>query len=255
MKFEDLGRARVSDSRLQGVVEVRVLHRDHSFEDVLENFGRGAHRGDFRDKFRGVVLEDRTGLSIVDLESPSDDPLVGVIEAVLLDGPFLHALDHRVEVGAHEMNDREDVEVRRQCFGLSEVSWDAVEDEEIDLGFEKAQDRLGMHVLTPHLDGELVGDEFASGGEVEKLGAKIAGGIQRAEDITTGKMEEPRDLAENLALSPLAGSRGAEKKNGLVSIRHRVVLASINGGVGSARGVSDKFQPGESRFRRNSSLL
>jgi hypothetical protein len=215
-------RARVrSDISAERVVEVLVLHRNHRFKDVLEYFSRGAHRGDFRDELGGIVSEDRTGLSIVDLKSPSDDPLVRVIEAILLDGSFLHPLDHRIEVGAYKMNDRQNVEVRRQSLRLSEATWNAIEDEEIDLRFEEAQDGLCVHILTPHLDGEFVGNELPSRGVVKELGAKIAGGIQRSEDIATGEMEEPRDLAENLALSPLAGSRGAEEENSLIAIRHR----------------------------------
>ena len=108
------------------------------------------------------MIQNGAGLSVVNLETSSNDPFIGVIEAILLDGSLLHTLNHRVEVGAHQMNDREDVEVWGQCFGLSEASRNAVEHEEVDFGFKKAQDGLGMHVLTPHLNRDLVGDKFTS---------------------------------------------------------------------------------------------
>ena len=42
------------------------------------------------------MIEDGAGLSLVNLETSSDDPLVGVIEAILFDGSLLHPLNHRV---------------------------------------------------------------------------------------------------------------------------------------------------------------
>lgn len=182
-----------------------------------EDFGGCAEGVDLVDEFGWVELEYGGGFLSVDLESAADDVLLGVVGAFFAEGAALEPLDHGVLIDAVEVHEGEDVGVELEESALGEVARDAVEDEELGVGSVLLTRFLGLDVLLPEFDGEGVGDEFAACGVLAEDLAEVGEGVEGAEHVAGGEVEEARDGGEDLALCPFADAWGAEEEDGLVA--------------------------------------
>lgn len=201
----------------EGVAEVLCLDRREGGEDAGEDFGGRAEGVDLVDEFLREELEDGGGFLSVDLETSSDDVFLCVVGAFFAEGAALEAFDHGVLIDAVEVDEGEDVGVELEEPALGEVAGDAVEDEELGVGAVLVAGLLGLDVLLPEFDGEGVGDELASGGVLAEDFAQVGEGVERAEHVAGGEVEEAGDGGEDLALCPFADAWGAEEKDGLVA--------------------------------------
>ena len=188
---------------------------------MLEDLGGRAHRVHFVHDLARVAREHRPRLALVDLEPLADHLLVGVVDAVLLERAAAHARHHRLDVGAHEVQHGEHLEMLLERLRLRDIARNAVEHQQVDIRLVDREHRLGLHVLAPHLDRELVGNELAARRVGHELLAEVRRHVERPEDIAAGEVEEARHLAEDLALRALAGAGSAEKEDGLESPRVR----------------------------------
>jgi hypothetical protein len=115
------------------------------------------------------------------------------------------------------MENAADIEFGRQDLGLVAVARNAVEHEEIDVGFES----VGLHhfvdLRRPEADADVVRHELAFARIVKEGLAEFGPHIYRAKDIAAGAMIKAGDGAENFALGSFAGSRSAEEKEGFVN--------------------------------------
>jgi hypothetical protein len=108
------------------------------------------------------------------------------------------------------VEDLVDIEELGHHFGLRDVPRDAVEHQEIDVRLVDVGIAPIVDLGLPQLDRELVGHQFAAARVVDKALAEGGAGVQRAEDIATGTVEEARDGTEDLPLGSLARARRAE---------------------------------------------
>ena len=199
-----------------------VLNRNDHLEHMLENLGGRAHRVHLVHDLVRIARKHRARLAIVDLEALADHLLIGVVDAVLLERAAAHAHHHRLDVGAHEVEHGEHLEMLLERLRLHDIARDPVEHQQVDIRLVDRQHGLRVHVLAPHLDRELVRHKLAARRVRHELGAKLRRHVERAENIAAGKVEEPRDLAEDLALRALAGAWGTEEKDRLESSRRRL---------------------------------
>ena len=139
-----------------------VLDRHDHFEHMLQHLGRGTHRVDAAHNRLRIEVEHRPRLVVIDLETLADDFFVGVVDAVFLERAAAHARHHRLDVGALEMQHREDLEMLVEMLGLVDIAGNAVKNQQIDIGLVDRKHRLRVHVLPPHFDGESVGHQFAA---------------------------------------------------------------------------------------------
>lgn len=187
---------------------------DDFAEDVMEDAGGGLAGVDFGDEGGGVVLEDGFGLGLVGGEAFLDDGVAGVVEAVVFEGAFAEAAGEFGAVGAGEVEDLEDLDVLLHVAGLLDVAGDAIEDEEVDLGFELVGFDTVFDVGLPELDGEVIGYELAAAGVFDEFLAEGGAGVEGAEDIAAGEVVEAGDAAEDDALGAFAAAGGAEDEEG-----------------------------------------
>jgi len=108
-----------------------------------------------------------------------------------------------------------DVDVGGHVFGLLAIAGDAVEHEEIDLGFKDVGFDAVFDVGLPELDGEVIGHELAAAGVFDEFLAEGCAGVEGAKDIATGEVMEAGDMAEDLTLGAFAAAGGTEDEEGL----------------------------------------
>jgi len=92
-----------------------------------------------------------------------------------------------------------------------DVPGDAVEYEEVDVGLEEVGLDLGVDLCFPEPDGQFVGDEFSLAGVVDELLADLRAGVQGAEGVPAGEMEEAGDAAEGFPLGAFTAAGGTEE--------------------------------------------
>jgi hypothetical protein len=191
------------------------LGEGHDFgEDVEQDFGGGLGGVDLGDAV-AIKIEHGFGLGLVGGEAALDDGVAGVVEAVVFEGALAEAAGEFGAVWAGEVEELEDVDVVGHVFGLLAIAGDAVEHEEIDLGFEDVGFNAVFDVGLPELDGEVVWHELAAAGVFDELLAEGCAGVEGAKDIAAGEVMEAGDVAEDLTLGAFAAAGGAEDEEGL----------------------------------------
>lgn len=191
------------------------LGQGHDFgEDVEEDFGGGLGGVDLGDAV-AVVVEHGFGLGLVGGESALDNGFAGVVEAVVFEGALAQAAGELGAVGAGKVKELEHIDVVGHVFGLFAIAGDAVEHEEIDLGFEDVGFDAVFDVGLPELDGEVIGHEFAAAGVLDEFLAQGSAGVEGAKDISAGEVMEAGYVPEDLALGAFAAAGGTKDEQGL----------------------------------------
>ena len=160
------------------------------------------------------MLENGFRLRLVGGETVLDDGLVGVVEAVVLQGTFAQAAGQLGAVGAGEMKHAQHFDVLLHVLGLLHVARDAVQHEEVDLRLEHVGIDALLDVLAPEFHGHVVRDEFAAAGVLDKFLPKRRPRVQGPEHISAGQVMKARDGSQNLALGAFAAAWGAEDEKG-----------------------------------------
>ena len=112
---------------------------------------------------------------------------------------------------------------------LADIARNAVEHENVDIGFKFVCIDRGIDPRLPELDRDFIGHEFAFARVFEKSAADLGARIDRAKDIAAGAMKEARDGAERAALSAFAAAGRAEKEIGGVFHCGYLVIAESRG--------------------------
>ena len=99
-------------------------------------------------------------------------------------------------------------------LGLADISRDAVEHENVDVGFEVMAIDRGVDSRLPELDRDFVRNELAFAGVFQKSAADLGARVDRAKDVAAGAMKKARDAAESFALRAFAAPGRAEEKIG-----------------------------------------
>ena len=156
---------------------------------------------------RAVVLDDRLGLRVVDLEALRDH-VARVVEAVLDLGALERAL-HPDLVRDVEEEDRVEpaadaAEHRVERLRLREVAREAVEDEALAR-------IVAPEALLDHRDRQFVGDELARGHDLADAAAELGAGLLLCPEHVARRDVRNAVLAgDALGLRALAGALGAE---------------------------------------------
>lgn len=167
-------------------LEVFVLHMDNVVEDLRQNSCGRAHCVDFDHGVFGVVLKDRVRLALVDLEAALDHFVLGVVGAILFKSALLHALEKLNFVSTYKMDDFEYVNVAIKKTGLLDAAGQAIKNEKVLGRLKEAEDGVGVNVLMPDANGDVVGHELATRGVLIEDLAKLGGDIEVAEDLAGG---------------------------------------------------------------------
>jgi hypothetical protein len=101
-------------------------------------------------------------------------------------------------------------------FRLADVSWNAVEHENINIGLEGVRIHGRVDLGFPEFHGDLVRDELPFARILQKSPAHLRAGIDRPKDVSTGAMEKAGNAAKRAALGAFAAARRAEEEVGLV---------------------------------------
>ena len=212
-----------------------ILNWSQDVQDPLQNHGWGSHCINFVNDAGWVVIQDGCSFVFVHLKASTNDLLIGVVKAILLQGAPPHAHDHGVHITTHQMDDVQDFQIRVKGHGLPGTARDAIKDQQVLLGLVDTQDRLRVDVLLPHGNGQFVGDQLSSGAALQELFAEVAGHIKRTEHVATGQVVEAGDMPENLALRSLADAGCPEEQDGLVSIHMDAQTTARGGGYSYVR--------------------
>ena len=206
----------------------RTLGGGHDgIEDVLQDVARQSDGIDLHD-LRGVVMiEDRSGFVLVDLNASSNDFLIGIIGSILLLGPFLHPSDQRIAVLADEMDHTEDLDMVFEDPGLFHASRNAIEQEQIRIGFVLVGVDESLDVLLPESTGQFIWDQQALGGVLQELLAQFRFAVEAAEHVACGKMDEAGHGSDDGALGTLSNTWLAEEQDGLESFWHGVMATRL----------------------------
>lgn len=173
-------------------------------EDVPEDLVGPLVGVDICGEFWAVKLENGFGFLLVDAEAAFDDFFVDIVETVFLEGPALEAVVDFGLVFALKVEDSADVERGAEDLGLTSIAGNAVEHEEVDVGFEASGLDHGIDLGGPEVDSYVIGDELSFAGIVKKSLAELGTDVERTEHVSAGAVIETGDGAEDFALGALA---------------------------------------------------
>jgi hypothetical protein len=142
---------------------------DDAAEDGVEDDGGVLGGVDVGDPFTRVEVEHGFAFFLVGADAAFDGFVAGVIEAVFLEGALADAAVEFLTVRAGKVEDVEHVDEGFHEAGLFDVAGDAIEHEKVDIGLEEVHFGTGVDIGLPELDGEFVGDEFASAGVFDEF--------------------------------------------------------------------------------------
>src|SRR3954469_19396695 len=97
-------------------------------------------------------------------------------------------------------------------LGLANISRDAVEHQDVDVGLERVRVYGRIDLRFPKLDGYFIRHELALARILEEGGADLRPSIDRPKHISAGAVKKARDASEGVALGAFAAARGAEKE-------------------------------------------
>lgn len=185
-------------------------------EDVAQNLIRPLIGVDVGGELRAVKIEDGLGFFLVHFLAAFDHLDIDVVEPVFFERSALEAIIDLGLVRALKMENAAHVEAGTEDLGLVDITGNAIEDEEVDIGFESTGLDHGIDLIGPKPDGNIVRDELAFAGILQEGLAEIRTHVDGAKDIATSAMKKAGDGAENFALSAFAGTGGAKEKKGFI---------------------------------------
>src|SRR5215471_11343305 len=109
-------------------------------------------------------------------------------------------------------------------FRLSNVPWNAIEHERVDVGFELMRFNGRVDRLPPELDGDIVRHELSLARIFQERLADFGARVDRAEHIAAGAMIKARDRAERFALRAFAAARRTKEDECVVSHKRKSLI-------------------------------
>src|SRR5438874_6749931 len=104
--------------------------------------------------------------------------------------------------------------------GLAKVSWNAVEHQCVDVGFEFVCFHRSIDCLSPQLHRDMIRNKLTFAGVFQECFAHLCTRVDGTEDVATSAVIITRDRAERLALRAFAAAWRAKKNKSVVS-RHQ----------------------------------
>ena len=153
----------------------------------------------------------------VNIEASLDNPLVCIVEAVVLQGAFFEPIKKRLATRAREMKDFFNIDHSPHNLGLANIPRNTVQHEFVDIRFKFMGFHSRIDCLSPELHGDIVRDELAFARVFKERFADFRTGVDGAKYIATRAMVKAWDRAERLALCTFAAARRAKKDEGIVS--------------------------------------
>ena len=191
----------------------------HAGQDVEQDLCWRLHRVNHGDAFLRVVGQHRARFSFINVEPFLNHLLIGVIESVIFQGALFQAHEQRFAIRTGEMKDFSDVDHVTHDFCLTDISWNAVQHESIDIGFEFVPFDRGVDGFFPKLYRDLVRHELPFAGVFEKGLAYICSRVDGTENIAARAVKKARNTAKGFALCAFAASGRAEEDERLISHR------------------------------------
>jgi len=180
-------------------------------EDIAQDLIGPLISIDVGDQLLAVEVEDGRGFFHVNFLATFDHFDVDIVETILFQRPALQAVVNLVFVRAFEMENTADVEAVAEDLGLVDIAGNAIEDEEVDVGLETASLDHAVNLVGPEADRNIVGDQLAFTGILQKGFAEIGANINSPKNIATGAMKKAGNGTENFTLGSFAGTRSAKK--------------------------------------------
>jgi hypothetical protein len=185
-------------------------------EDIAQDLVGPLIGIDVRGELGSVKLKDGHGLFHVNFLAALNHFDINIIEPVLLEGATLEAVVDLGFVRALQMEDAADVEFIAEDLRLVDVAGNAIENEEIDVGFEASGLHHAIDLIGPKADRNIVRNQLAFARILQKSLAEIGADIDGAKNIAAGAMKKAGDGAENFTLGSFARTRSTKKKEGFI---------------------------------------
>ena len=183
----------------------------HAGEDVEQNFRWRLHGVNHRDAILWIITEHRLGFSFVNIETPLDDLIVRVVEAIVFQGALLQASEQSLAIWTGEMENFFHVDHFLHDLGLADISRNSVEDENVDVRLELVRVLGRIDRFFPKFDRDVIRDQLAFAGIFEERFANLAARVDGAEHVAARAMKKARDRAERLALRAFAAAGRAKE--------------------------------------------
>lgn len=191
-----------------------LLDGEHVFQDMAKHFAGKPDGINVAEQFGGIEIEYRCRFRLVDFEAVADHRLVGVVGSSLLAGTVQDSLHQRLEVVSGQVQYKFDVDIAGDHFALCGVSGDAVQQQDLASGVERAVVDPGGKLFAPQRYGEVVGDEVSTGGVLGDSLRVGRVGIEAAKDVAAGEMEKAGESAEDEPLRALSAAGCTEEQDG-----------------------------------------
>ena len=124
-----------------------------SWDDLVQNVHQylawKSNRVNSCDHCLVIEVEHRAGLLVIHLHAAADDFFIGIIGSAGMNGPPLDAFDERLDVGAGQVDDSEDVNMLINHGCLARTSRDAIEHKKVVVGSVLIRVDEPLHVLPP----------------------------------------------------------------------------------------------------------
>src|SRR5207237_6837484 len=129
-----------------------------------------------------------------------DHFFIRIVETIVFQRPLLQARKESIPVRAGKMKDLLHVDQLIHDFGLPDISWNPIEHQHIDVGFEGMRVHGRIDLRFPQLDGDFIRDELAFARVLEKSATYLRPRVNRPKNVSTGAMKKARDAAKRVAL-------------------------------------------------------
>ena len=190
-----------------------LLHRKHLLEDSAEHLTGQADGVHVDEQFTRVVIEGRSRFGLVNREAVPHDRLVGVVGPSLPKAAVEDSLHQRFKVGARQVQDELDIDIRRDQFALCDVSRDSIQQQDLARRVKRTLRDTGGEFFSPQVDCEVVRNEVSTGGVCSDSTSVTGIGVQAAENLSAGEMKESGKPAKDNPLCTLSAAGWPEKQD------------------------------------------
>ena len=157
-----------------------------------------------------VEFKNRLGLRFVGGDPLLDDAVGSIVHAVVLERALAHPAGQFLAIRTGEVEDLVDLQEVGDHLGLRDIARNAVEYQKVDVRLVNVGVAPVVDLGFPQLDGQFIRHQIAAAGIMDEALADGGAGVERAEDIAAGAVEEARDGPEDFPLGALARTRRAE---------------------------------------------
>ena len=186
-------------------------------KNIEDHFGGSLGGVDFADESASVMLQQRAAFGLVGFEAFFNHLVTGIVEPVFFKGAFFEAFGEFAKITNGKMKDANDLDHIVHNDGLLDIARDAIENEEIDIGFKSVRTDGILDASCPEFDGDFGGNEQAFAGVFQKPLPQWGACIEGTEDISAGKMKKTGNGAEGASLGAFAAAGSTEYEESFVT--------------------------------------